>query len=78
MPYRLSALAERDIEEIWSYVAEDASPTTADRLINTIVGRFSCSSNSLTWVDIGPSSVKAFGRSLLRATLSTIGTTQTS
>jgi toxin ParE1/3/4 len=40
MPYRLSALAERDLEEIWSYVAEDASPATADRLIDAIVDRF--------------------------------------
>jgi toxin ParE1/3/4 len=40
MPYRLSALAERDLEQIWSYVAEDASPTTADRLIDAIIDRF--------------------------------------
>ncbi len=40
MPYRLSALAERDLEEIWSYVAEDASPATADRLIDAIIDRF--------------------------------------
>jgi len=40
MPYRLSDLAERDLDEIWSYVAEDASPTTADRLIDAIVDRF--------------------------------------
>lgn len=40
MPYRLSALAERDLDEIWSYVAEDASPETADRLIDAIVERF--------------------------------------
>ena len=40
MPYRLSALAERDLDEIWSYVAGDASPTTADRLIDAIVDRF--------------------------------------
>ena len=40
MPYRLSPLAERDLEEIWSYVAEDASPTTADRLMDAIVDRF--------------------------------------
>jgi len=40
MPYRLSALAEQDLEEIWSYVAEDASPATADRLIDAIVDRF--------------------------------------
>jgi hypothetical protein len=36
---RLSALAERDLEEIWSYVAEDASPATADRLIDSIIDR---------------------------------------
>lgn len=40
MPYRLSALAEQDLEEIWSYVAEDAGPTTADRLIDAIFDRF--------------------------------------
>jgi toxin ParE1/3/4 len=40
MPYRLSALAEQDLEEIWSYVAEAASPTTADRLIDAIIDRF--------------------------------------
>ena len=40
MRYRLSPLAERDLEEIWSYVTEDASPATADRLIDAIVDRF--------------------------------------
>lgn len=40
MPYRLSALAEQDLEEIWSYVAEDASSATADRLIDAIIDRF--------------------------------------
>jgi toxin ParE1/3/4 len=40
MPYRLSALAEEDLEEIWSYVADDASPETADRLIDAIIHRF--------------------------------------
>ena len=40
MPYRLSSLAERDLDEIWSYVAEDANPTTADRLMDAIVDRF--------------------------------------
>ena len=39
MPDRLSSLAERDLEEIWSYVAEDASPATADRLIDAIIDR---------------------------------------
>jgi toxin ParE1/3/4 len=40
MSYRLSALAERDLDEVWSYVAEEASPTTADRLIDDIIDRF--------------------------------------
>lgn len=40
MPYRLSLLAEQDLEEIWTYVAEDASPATADRLVDAIVDRF--------------------------------------
>ncbi len=40
MPYRLSSLAERDLDEIWSYVAENASPVTADRLVDDIVDRF--------------------------------------
>lgn len=40
MLYRLSTLAEQDLDEIWSYVADDASPKTADRLIDEIVDRF--------------------------------------
>jgi toxin ParE1/3/4 len=40
MLYRLSALAERDLDAIWSYVAEDASPASADRLIDAIIDRF--------------------------------------
>ena len=40
MPYRLSSRAEQDLDEVWLYVAEDASPTTADRLIDDIVNRF--------------------------------------
>ena len=40
MAYRLSPLAEQDLEEIWLYVAEDSSPTTADRLIDAVVDRF--------------------------------------
>lgn len=39
MAYRLSDLAESDLAEIWSYVAED-SPTRADRLIDAIFDRF--------------------------------------
>ena len=38
-PSRLSALAEQDLEEIWSCVAEDASPATTARLIDAIVDR---------------------------------------
>jgi len=37
MPYRLSPLVERDLDEIWSYLAEDATPTTADRLVDDII-----------------------------------------
>lgn len=40
MPYRLSALAERDLNEIWLYVADDASPEIADRLVDDIIERF--------------------------------------
>src|SRR2546421_381443 len=40
MSYRLSTLAEQDLEEIWSYVADDASVTRADRLIDAIFDRF--------------------------------------
>jgi toxin ParE1/3/4 len=39
MAYKLSGLAELDLAEIWSY-AEDASPTTADRLLDVIFDRF--------------------------------------
>ena len=40
MPYRLSELAEKDLADIWYYVAEDASLETADRLIDAIFNRF--------------------------------------
>jgi len=40
MAYRLSLVAELDLAEIWSYVAEDAGPTTADRLLDAIFDRF--------------------------------------
>ena len=40
MSYRLSVLAEQDLEEVWSYVAEAASLATADRLIDAIIDRF--------------------------------------
>jgi toxin ParE1/3/4 len=41
MPYRLSSLAEQDLDETWLYVAEDASADTADRLIDDLINRFS-------------------------------------
>ena len=40
MLYRLFDLAEKELDEIWSYVAEHASPTIADRLIDAIIDRF--------------------------------------
>ena len=40
MRYRLSALAEQDLEEVWSYAAEDASVTMADRLLDAVFERF--------------------------------------
>ena len=40
MVYRLSSLAERDLDGIWLYVAEDASPAVADRLIDALAERF--------------------------------------
>ena len=77
MPYRLSRLAEQDLEEIWSYVAEDASPTTADRLIDAIFDRFEL---LVERPRMGRSRPE-FGegvRSSSRAMSSTTGTTQTS
>ena len=78
MPYRLSALAERDLEEIWSYVAEDASPATADRLIDVIIDRFELLAEQPGWVACGRSLGRAFGHSPSRITSSTIDTTRTS
>ena len=72
MPYRLSVLAEQDLEEVWSYVAEDASPTTADRLIDATSSDSNCWPSSLGWVASGRSSAKAFARSSSRATSSII------
>jgi toxin ParE1/3/4 len=40
MSYRLSPLAEQDVEKIWSYVAEDSNTERADRLVDAIVDRF--------------------------------------
>ena len=38
--YRLSPLAESDLDEIWLHVAQDTSLAAADRLIDEIVERF--------------------------------------
>ena len=38
--YRLSPLAEFDLEEIWLYVAQDNGVRAADRLIDEITRRF--------------------------------------
>ena len=37
--YRLSPLAELDLEEIWLYVAQDRGVASADRLIDEIARR---------------------------------------
>jgi plasmid stabilization system protein ParE len=38
--YRLARPAKADLDEIWLYVAREASENTADRLINGITSRF--------------------------------------
>ena len=78
MLYRLSALAEQDLHEIWSYVAEDASPATADRLIDAIVDRFDLLAEQPRMVGSGLSSARAFDRSQSKITSSTIDTRGTS
>jgi len=64
MPYRLSALAERDPEEIWTFVAEDASPTTADRLIDAIIDRFELLAEQPRMGRLRPESARTFDHSL--------------
>ena len=63
MSYRLSVLAEQDLEESWSYVAEAASPATADRLIDAIIDRFKLLAEQPRMVASGPSSARACDRS---------------
>jgi len=63
MPYRLSVLAEQDLEEIWIYVAEDASPTTADRLNDVIVVRYALLVEEPAFDPHDPSPEWACGRS---------------
>jgi toxin ParE1/3/4 len=38
--YRLSPLAESDLDDIWLFIADAATPETADRLIDDITDRF--------------------------------------
>jgi toxin ParE1/3/4 len=38
--YRLAPLARADLDDIWLYVAQHASPQTADRLIDAITQPF--------------------------------------
>jgi toxin ParE1/3/4 len=38
--YRLSALAESDLDDIWLRIAQDASIDTADQVVSDIVNRF--------------------------------------
>jgi toxin ParE1/3/4 len=40
MRYRVSENAERDLDQIFSYWAERASPEVADRIIDKIIDRF--------------------------------------
>lgn len=77
MPYRLSDLAERDLDEIWAYVAEDASPTTADRLIDAIMDRFELLAAQPRIGRLRPESAPACDPLRWRITLSTTVTKAT-
>ena len=74
MRYRLSALAEQDLHEIWFYIAEEATPTTADRLIDALFDRFELLGDRPASVAVGQSSATASARSSSRAMSSTIAT----
>jgi len=78
MPYRLSALAEEDLDEIWSCAAEDASPTTADRLIDAIFDRFELLVEQPRMGRSRPEFGEGVRSSSSGAMSSTIGTTKTS
>ena len=77
MPYRLSSRAERDLDEVWLYVAEDASPTTADRLIDDIVDRFDLLTEQPRMGRLRPEFGPAFAQSASRITSSITGTMAT-
>ena len=74
MRYRLSALAEQDLHEIWFYIAEEASPMTADRLIDALFDRFELLGDQPRIGQVGRSSATASARSSSRAMSSTIAT----
>ena len=74
MRYRLSALAEEDPRQIWLYVADDASETAADRLIDAIVQRFELLAEQPRMARSRPELVKACGPCRSRTTSSTIET----
>jgi plasmid stabilization system protein ParE len=78
MLYRLSAIAEEDLDEIWSYVAEDASPTTADRLSDANFDRFELLVEQPRMGRNRPEFGRVFVPLSSRAMSSTIGTTRTS
>ena len=78
MPYRLSALAEEDLDEIWSYAAEDASATTADRLVDAIFDRFELLVEQPRMGRSRPEFGEGVRSSSSGAMSSTIGTTKTS
>ena len=77
MPYRLSSRAEQDLDNVWLYVAEDASPTTADRLIDDLVDRFDLLAEQPRMGRSVRSSDPAFAPSASRITSSITGTMAT-
>jgi plasmid stabilization system protein ParE len=74
MSYRLSGLAEQDLDEIWFYIAEDASRQLRTDLSTPSWTGSNYWPNSLGWVAFDPSLAREYGRSPLRTTSSTIDT----
>ena len=68
MSFRLSALAEQDLLDIWSFVAADAGPSTADRLIDTILRQVELLPDQPHLAAVGRSSARTCGRSPWKAT----------
>ena len=78
MSYRLSVLAEQDLEESWSYVAEAASPATADRLIDATIDRFELLAEQPRMGRLRPEFGQAYDHSQSKTTSSTTDMTRTS